>query len=135
VIDVDPAHPKLLTQEILIDTIFTVDTRPGQWLRDRDRGRASPLVRVSPEVIARAGIERVPRVEGVVAGKPQLEDARVFDVASVVWATGFRPAFDWIDLPIWDDNGVPLHHRGVVDRAPGQAGGCGTSAACAVDLV
>jgi putative flavoprotein involved in K+ transport len=40
-------------------------------------------------------------------------------VAVVVWATGYRPDFGWIDLPIFDDAGNPIHHRGVVAAAPG----------------
>jgi hypothetical protein len=27
--------------------------------------------------------------------------------------------FGWIKLPIFDDGGYPIHHRGVVDAAPG----------------
>jgi putative flavoprotein involved in K+ transport len=37
----------------------------------------------------------------------------------VVWATGFRPDFGWIDLPIFDADGYPVHRRGVVAAAPG----------------
>ena len=57
--------------------------------------------------------------EGVVDGKPRLADGRVLDVAVVVWATGFRLDFGWIELPIFDGGGYPIHHRGVVDGAPG----------------
>jgi putative flavoprotein involved in K+ transport len=59
------------------------------------------------------------RVESVVDGKPRLADGRILDVAAVVWATGFRLDFGWIELPIFDDGGYPMHHRGVVDTAPG----------------
>jgi putative flavoprotein involved in K+ transport len=34
-------------------------------------------------------------------------------VRSVVWATGYRLDFSWVDLPIFDDFGYPLHERGV----------------------
>jgi putative flavoprotein involved in K+ transport len=62
----------------------------------------------------------VPRTDGVEDGKPRVDDDRVLNVAAVVWATGFRPDFDWIDLPrrIFGTDGYPIHHRGVVDRAP-----------------
>jgi putative flavoprotein involved in K+ transport len=30
-----------------------------------------------------------------------------------VWATGFRPDFGWIDLPAFDQFGMPRHTRGV----------------------
>ena len=103
----------------LADRLLTVDTRLGRKAREASRQRGEPLLRLTPRVIAAAGVERVPRVEGSAAGKPRLADGRLLDVAAVVWATGYRPDFGWIDLPIFDDAGEPTHHRGVVDAAPG----------------
>jgi len=40
-------------------------------------------------------------------------------VATVVWATGFRQVFDWIHLPVLDEDGWPKEERGVVADAPG----------------
>jgi putative flavoprotein involved in K+ transport len=34
-------------------------------------------------------------------------------VASVLWATGYRPDFDWVRLPVFDAWGYPKHVRGV----------------------
>jgi putative flavoprotein involved in K+ transport len=34
-------------------------------------------------------------------------------VANVVWATGYRPAFDWVHLDVFDQEGHPVHDRGV----------------------
>ncbi len=39
---------------------------------------------------------------------------------TVLWAGGFRPAFSWIDLPIFDELGFPRAARGVTD-IPGLA--------------
>jgi putative flavoprotein involved in K+ transport len=36
----------------------------------------------------------------------------------VVWATGFHTDFRWIHAPVFDDDGHPLHFRGVT-RVPG----------------
>ena len=36
----------------------------------------------------------------------------------VVWATGFRSDYSWIDVPVLDGKGSPVHRRGVTD-APG----------------
>ena len=52
-------------------------------------------------------------------GRPVLADGRVIDAANVVWCTGFHPGFSWIDLPVFDDHGDPLHQAGVVDDSPG----------------
>ena len=40
------------------------------------------------------------------------------EVRSIVWATGFRPDYSWLDLPILDRKGRLLHEGGVV-KAPG----------------
>jgi putative flavoprotein involved in K+ transport len=94
-------------------------TRFGRKVLIHQRRRGDPLFRLTPTRLREAGVARVPRTTGVVGGKPQLADGRMLDVASVVWATGFRPDFGWIELPIFDANGYPLHRRGVVDAAPG----------------
>lgn len=102
-----------------IDRVLTVDTGVGRKLKEYDRRQATPLVRASPGEIVRAGVERVPRVEGVVDGKPLLADGRVLGVAGVVWATGFEPDFGWIDLPVFGEDGHPIHYRGAAADAPG----------------
>ena len=49
-----------------------------------------------------------------------LDDGRVLDVRNVVWCTGFRPDFSWIDVPFeMGDDGYPVQYRGAVDSAPG----------------
>jgi putative flavoprotein involved in K+ transport len=42
-----------------------------------------------------------------------LADGRIVDCANVIWCTGFRPDFSWIELPISGENGHPVHERGV----------------------
>lgn len=34
-------------------------------------------------------------------------------ISTVVWATGYRPRFDWVRLPVFDPDGYPIHSRGV----------------------
>ena len=41
------------------------------------------------------------------------------DVANVIWCTGFRTDFGWIDLPVFDEAGEPKQVRGVVESEPG----------------
>ena len=43
----------------------------------------------------------------------------MLDVATVIWATGFRHDLSWIDLPIFGEDGAGVHDRGVVPDAPG----------------
>jgi putative flavoprotein involved in K+ transport len=35
-------------------------------------------------------------------------------VSAVVWCTGFKPNWSWIEVPFLDDTGYPDHLRGVV---------------------
>lgn len=39
-------------------------------------------------------------------------------IRTVVWATGFRPATDWLSLPVFDPRGR-LRHQGGVVAVPG----------------
>jgi putative flavoprotein involved in K+ transport len=79
----------------------------------------APLVRVKLKNLAAAGVQQVPRTVGMEDGRPALEDGRILDVSNVVWCTGFREEFSWIDLPIFGEDGRPLHERGVVVGEPG----------------
>jgi putative flavoprotein involved in K+ transport len=40
------------------------------------------------------------------------------EVAAIVWATGFRPDYQWLDVPVVDEKGQLRHEGGVVD-SPG----------------
>jgi len=103
----------------LLTRLLTVKTPMGRKVSDRFRSRGLPLARVRRKDLAAAGIERVPRTAGVRDGMPVLDDGRVLDVANVAWCTGFESDFSWIDLGVFDDEGAPLHDRGVVGSEPG----------------
>ena len=99
--------------------VLSVDNPVGRRLRPKLLTAAAPLARVRRRDLAAAGVERVPRTAGTRDGLPLLEDGRVLEVANVVWCTGFRHDFGWIDLPVFDDHGEPRHDRGVVADHPG----------------
>ncbi len=104
----------------LASTVFAFDTWLGSKLKQANAGRGDPLIRLTQTELQQSGVDRVARTDGVEDGKPRV-DGQLLDVATVVWATGFRPNFDWIDLPgqIFEADGTPIHHRGVVDSEPG----------------
>ena len=112
---------RLLTPSFwfLASHVLTVRTPIGRKIRPRAIRTAAPLERVRSKDLARAGVERVPRTVGVRDGAPELEDGRVLDVANVIWCTGFRADYGWIDLPVFDDEGEPRYDRGVVENQPG----------------
>jgi putative flavoprotein involved in K+ transport len=99
--------------------VLTLGTPVGRRVRPRVVSKGTPLIRVKPDDLAAAGVVRVPKTAGIRDGRPLLDDGRVLEVANVVWCTGFEPGFSWIDLPVFDGHGEPVHERGVVSGAPG----------------
>lgn len=54
-----------------------------------------------------------------VSARPRLAAELGRDIRSIVWATGYRPDFSWLDLPVFDRRGELRHDRGVVAGHPG----------------
>jgi putative flavoprotein involved in K+ transport len=81
--------------------------------------QGAPLIRVKPKQLAAAGVQRVPKVSGVLNGLPALDDGRALDVTNVIWCTGFGNGLSWIDLPIFESSGEPRHGSGIADGEPG----------------
>jgi putative flavoprotein involved in K+ transport len=99
--------------------ILNVRTPIGRRIRPKVLDQAAPLVRVKPKDLIAAGVQRVPRVIGVSEGLPLLDDGQSLEVENVIWCTGFRPGFSWIDLPILGERQEPAHEGGVVPSEPG----------------
>jgi putative flavoprotein involved in K+ transport len=107
-----------LVLRVLFHRVLTVSTPIGRKVRPKMLQHGGPLIRVRGKELERAGVTRVPRTIGVRDGMPLLEDGRTLEPANVIWCTGFRPGFHWIDLPIhgrWE----PRHRSGIVPDAPG----------------
>jgi putative flavoprotein involved in K+ transport len=45
-------------------------------------------------------------------------DLRGGEIRTIVWATGFRPDYTWLDVPVVDEKGHLTHDGGIVD-SPG----------------
>jgi len=101
--------------------VMTVRTPLGRKMRPQVRAHGGPLIRHRRADLEGAGVDMASeRTVGVTAeGLPVLDGGRVLDVANVVWCTGFRQDFSWIDLPVTGDDGWPRERRGVVESAPG----------------
>jgi putative flavoprotein involved in K+ transport len=96
--------------------VLTVRTPIGRKVRPHALENGAPRIRVKSDDLRDAGVETVPRVAGVQDGMPVLEDGRVMDVANVIWCTGFRQDFGWIDVPVFDGDSSPVHERGVASE-------------------
>ena len=99
--------------------VLTLGTPMGRKVRPKVIGHGAPLIRVKPDDFVAAGVRRVGRTTRVAGGRPALDDGRTLDVANVVWCTGYHPGFSWIELPVFDADGEPVHDRGVARGEPG----------------
>jgi putative flavoprotein involved in K+ transport len=106
--------------EFVFGHIFTMRTPIGRKMRPHVRSAGGPLLRIRLGDLDRAGVERHDaRVDGVRDGRPILADGTVLDVANVVWATGYRPDYGFVDAPIVGTDGWPEEVRGVSVTVPG----------------
>ena len=118
---VGPSRSRYLTPLlwIVVSRVLTIDTPMGRKVRRKLGHGGPPVERVKLKDFAAAGVELLPRTAGTQNGSPILEDGRVLDVSNVIWCTGFRTDLGWIDLPIFGEDGEPVHVRGTVPAVPG----------------
>jgi putative flavoprotein involved in K+ transport len=88
----------------------TVESRFGRRARHRDT-----LIGSSPREVRRHGVDLKPRAVAVSGRTVSFADGSEFDVDAVIWATGYRPDYAWIELPVLDERGQARHRRGVTD--------------------
>jgi putative flavoprotein involved in K+ transport len=114
------ARPAWRLLAFLAQRVLTIRTPVGRKMRPEIRSHGGPLLRFKRKHLAAAGVERVTaRAVGVHDGLPLLDDGRVPDVANVIWCTGFKQDFGWIEPPVMGEDGWPQEERGVVPSAPG----------------
>jgi putative flavoprotein involved in K+ transport len=100
--------------------VLTRRTPMGRKEMHDVRFHGGPAIRIKQDDLDRRGVIRnEARMTGVVDGRPQLDDGSILEVTNVLWCTGFKQVFDWIQLPILDEHGWPVEYRGVVTAAPG----------------
>jgi putative flavoprotein involved in K+ transport len=93
--------------------VLNLDTPLGRKVHREAIEHGTPLVRTKQSDLQAAGVQRVGRLAGVRDGLPITEDDQVLEPQTVVWCTGYRPDYSWIDLPVADDAGHPITERGV----------------------
>jgi putative flavoprotein involved in K+ transport len=108
-----------LTLGVVFHRVLKLDSPLGRKAAAAGRGKATPLIRVKPRDLRSARVEMLPKVVGVKGREVVLENQQSCEPANVIWCTGFEPGFSWIQLPVFDDAGLPFHRRGVVEAEPG----------------
>jgi putative flavoprotein involved in K+ transport len=88
----------------------TVESRLGSRMQ-----RTEALIGSSPRQLSRHGVTLKPRVTGADGKTVQFEDGSELNVDAVIWATGYRPDYSWLDVPVTDGESRVCHRRGVTD--------------------
>ena len=79
----------------------TVESRIGRRLRERDT-----LIGSSPKDLEkRYGVDVKPRAVSASGRTVSFADGSELDVDAVIWATGYRSDFAWIEAPVFDKTG------------------------------
>ena len=92
----------------------TTASRIGRRLSGRDT-----LIGSRPRTIERRhGVRLHGRAVGAAGRSVTFSDGGRLDPNAVIWATGFKVDYSWIDVPVFDDRGRVVHRRGVTE-SPG----------------
>lgn len=89
------------------------DTRMGRRMK-----ASETLVGYGPRKARRQGIHLRQRAVGAAGSSVCFGDGARVEPDAVVWATGFGQDHGFVDVPVFDDAGRPVHRRGVT-AAPG----------------
>jgi putative flavoprotein involved in K+ transport len=88
----------------------TVESRLGSRMQHRDT-----LIGSSPRRLSRHGVALKPRVIEAQGKTVRFADGSELDVDAVIWATGYRPDYSWLDVPVIDAESRIRHRRGLTD--------------------
>jgi len=91
----------------------TAQSRPGRRMSSREF-----IIGTSRRKLQAAGIRFRPAVARADGRTVEFADGSTVDAAVVIWATGYRSDYSWIDIPGVASDGQVIHQRGVT-QIPG----------------
>jgi putative flavoprotein involved in K+ transport len=120
------AHSTELPQRILGRDLFwwltklkVINKTADSRLAKRMRARGDLVIGSSTKALRHRGVTISPRVVSTSPEGVEFADGTVVQPATVIWATGFRSDYSWIEAPgVITDDGHVVHQRGVT-QAPG----------------
>jgi len=88
----------------------TIESRLGKRLSKKD-----PVIGIGPRGLAkRFGVRVRRRVRGINDRTVTFADGNTSTPDVIVWATGYRSEYSWVEVPgALDETGRPIHRRGV----------------------
>ncbi len=112
---------KVLPQEILGKTLWWWFTKTGflsfsrdTWLGRRLSRSRQPVIGTDVKaILKRPNVEAVGKTKNAEGEVVVTEKKRISDLKNIIWATGYRPNFNWIEGLELSKDGYPKHYRGV----------------------
>jgi len=99
--------------------VASLRTPIGRRMQPRFLSQGAPLIRPQMRDAIAAGVERAPRVAAVEDGLPILEGGRRLEPDTIVWCTGFKRDYTWIDFDVTGPDGHPRQTGGVAEGEQG----------------
>jgi putative flavoprotein involved in K+ transport len=91
----------------------STDSRLGRKLAKRD-----VLIGSSPRGLRSSGVTLRKRLTNLVGRRALFDDGSEQDVDVIIWATGYRSDFSWIEIPgIKNADDTIVHRRGITDAS------------------
>jgi putative flavoprotein involved in K+ transport len=114
--------PPMLPQRLLGRDLFWWLTRLGLMrvaatsrLGGRMQARGEFVIGTRRSDLERAGVRFRPRLVDAEGRTVRFADGSALDAGTIIWATGYRPDYSWIQVPGIVDDGRLDHRRGVTD--------------------
>ncbi|WP_026756030.1 NAD(P)/FAD-dependent oxidoreductase [Sediminibacter sp. Hel_I_10] len=112
---------KSLPQNFLGKTLWWWFTKIGflsynkySWIGKSLSSITQPVIGTDvKEILSRENVIPVGRTKDALNEQIIFEDQKVSSIKNVIWATGYRPNFTWIDGLELDSDGYPKNYRGV----------------------
>ena len=112
---------KVLPQEILGKTLWWWFSKTGflsfsrdTWLGRRLSKSRQPVIGTDvKEILKRRNVEAVGKTKNAEGEEVLTEKKKITDLKNIIWATGYRPNFGWIEGLELTKDGYPKHYRGV----------------------
>ena len=112
---------KSLPQQFLGKTLWWWFTLIGflsyskySWIGKRINSSIQPVIGTNAkEILSRKNVIAVGRTKDALNNEIVFEKGKITSIKNIVWATGYRPNFKWIEGLELDEDGYPKNYRGV----------------------
>ena len=79
------------------------------------QSRGEFVIGTNRRILESAGVRIQPRLVAADGHTATFADGSTVDVDAVLWATGYRSDYSWIDVPAVLRDGAVVHRRGVTE--------------------